>query len=107
MLPTGPNRAVLAFLNDRGDYMETTTRFYRAHRPDRFQNFFRDDWGDRDDRDDHVETRLNFSENFVTQIIYNHWKMKISEQWQCRTIRDRQLTFENRNVPCLVSLSYD
>ena len=40
---------------DRDDHMETTNR---PSRPDRLEIFWKD-WGDRDDPDDHMETRLN------------------------------------------------
>ena len=40
---------------DRDDHMETTNR---PSRPDRLEIFW-NDWGDRDDPDDHMETRLN------------------------------------------------
>ena len=39
---------------DRDDHMETTNR---PSRPDRLEIFW-NDWGDRDDPDDHMETRL-------------------------------------------------
>ena len=34
----------------------------RTNRPDRLE-FFSNDWGDRDDPDDHMETKLNVKQN--------------------------------------------
>jgi len=45
---------VFCLWGDRDDHMETTNR---PSRPDRLEIFW-NDWGDRDDPDDHMETRL-------------------------------------------------